>query len=464
VRALLVERSLTRFATARLASAVVAGAGGGVGPLRLVDMDPPELPGPRWYRVRPRLAGICGSDLATLDGRSSRWFEPIVSFPFVPGHEVVGDLDGTLPGGLGEGGQGGEGGGPPRVVIEPVLCCSPRGIDPPCPACAEGRTGSCERISFGRLRPGLQTGYCADTGGGWSVEMVAHESQLHPVPAGFSDEEAVMVEPTACAVHAALAAKVREGETVAVLGAGTLGLGVVAALRHLGLPGKLLASAKHPEQRALAAELGADMVAGTEEVVRAVRRVTRSLAVAPAGSGPRSSRLAGGADVVVDCVGSAQSLAEALAVVRPRGRVVLAGMPGSVKVDLAPLWQREVSLCGAYTYGTEERSGSRPRTFELAFELVRAARLGRLVSAWYPLERHAEAIAHASSAGRRGAVKVVFMPQEEAPRPAPRRTAAAHLPPRPAGRGPRPSTGRKPPIPPGPAIPHRLQSAPRRPR
>ena len=44
-------------------------------------------------RVRPRLAGICGSDLATIDGHSSRYFEPIVSFPFTPGHEVVGELD-----------------------------------------------------------------------------------------------------------------------------------------------------------------------------------------------------------------------------------------------------------------------------------------------------------------------------------------------------------------------------------
>jgi len=456
VRALLVERSLPRFATARLASALVPGAGGGVRPLRLVDMDPPELPGPAWRRVRPRLAGICGSDLATLDGRSSRWFEPIVSFPFVPGHEVVGDVEAALPERpVGEGGRlapdrPGPEGGPTRVVIEPVLSCATRGIDPPCPACSEGRTGSCERISFGELRPGLQTGYCVDTGGGWSVEMVAHLSQLHAVPAGFSDEEAVMVEPTACAVHAALAAQVQEGETVAVLGAGTLGLGVVAALRHFDLPGKLLASAKYPEQRALAAELGADVVAGAGEVVRAVRRVTRSLAVAPGGPGPRAPRLAGGADVVVDCVGSAQSLAEALAVVRPRGRVVLAGMPGPVKVDLAPLWQREVTLQGAYTYGTEERGGLRARTFELAFELVRSARLGRLVSAGYPLERYGEAIAHAASAGRRGAVKIVFTPQEEAPRPAPRRPAPR-----------RPAATR---LPPGPATSRRPPSSPRRSR
>jgi threonine dehydrogenase-like Zn-dependent dehydrogenase len=115
--------------------------------------------------------------------------------------------------------------------------------------------------------------------------------------------------------------------------------------------------------------------------------------------------LTGGADVVVDCVGSAESLSEALAVVRPRGRVVLVGMPGRVSVDLTPLWHREVQLTGAYAYG---REASGVRTFQLATDLVAEAELGRLVSALYPLERYAEAIEHAASAGRRGAVKVAF--------------------------------------------------------
>ena len=93
MKALQVERSLPRFAMARIASEWRAGAGGRFGPLRLVDVAPPALPGPGWQRLLPRLTGICGSDLATVDGRSSRWFEPIVSFPFVPGHEVVADTE-----------------------------------------------------------------------------------------------------------------------------------------------------------------------------------------------------------------------------------------------------------------------------------------------------------------------------------------------------------------------------------
>jgi threonine dehydrogenase-like Zn-dependent dehydrogenase len=225
----------------------------------------------------------------------------------------------------------------------------------------------------------------------------------------MSDEAAVMVEPASCGVHAALAARVPEGGLAVVLGAGTLGLCTVAALRHLALPGTLLSAAKHREQATLAHELGADLVVDPDRLSRAVRRLTRSLA---AGPGAACRQLTGGADVVVDCVGSASSLGQALAVVRPRGRVVLAGMPGPVRVDLAPLWQREITLTGAYTYGQEDRPEGPTETFGLAFELVASARLERLVSARYPLEDYQAAIAHAATSGRRGGVKVVFSPQE----------------------------------------------------
>ncbi len=100
--------------------------------------------------------------------------------------------------------------------------------------------------------------------------------------------------------------------------------------------------------------------------------------------------------------------------VRPRGRVVLAGMPGQVSIDLTGLWHREVAMVGAYTYGTETLpGGERRRTFDLAFELAAEADLGRLVSATYPLRRYRDAIEHAASAGARGAVKVAFDLRDE---------------------------------------------------
>jgi len=382
MRAIVVSRKPARFAAARVASEIDAGRGARVGLLRLKDLDPPALPGPDWVHVRPRLSGICGSDLATVDGRSSRWFEPVVSFPFTPGHEVVGDTDDGR-----------------RVVVEPVLGCAVRGIQPPCAGCASGAHDRCERLAVGAIEPGLQTGYCCDTGGGWSEVLAAHKSQLHDVADDISDEAAALIEPMACAVHAALSTPT-EGGVVAVLGAGTLGLGVIAAVGAHGHADRIVVAARHPEQRRLAESLGATDVVGDGELVRAVRRVTGSFAY-------DDGTLTGGAHVVFDCVGSSDSITDSVAMCRPGGTVVLVGMAANVQLDLTPLWQKQVRLQGAYAYGVEPALGGR-RTFAVATELVASRDLGRLLSATYPLDRYADAIDHAAHAGRRGGVKIAF--------------------------------------------------------
>jgi threonine dehydrogenase-like Zn-dependent dehydrogenase len=396
VKALVFGRSVPRFAAAMAAGSLRPGSGAKVGPLRLKEVDPPALPGPDWVHVKPRLAGICGSDLATIDGTSSRYFEHIVSFPFTMGHEVVADLLEPDRGITAADGAH-------RVVIEPVLGCVTRGIDPPCRPCAAGDLGNCTNIAFGDLHPGLQSGFCCDTGGGWSTVMVAHRSQLHPVPPDLSDEAAVMVEPTACAIHGALATPA-DGDDgpIVVLGAGTLGLLTIAALARFRPGAHIVAVAKHPGQRAMARQLGAGTVVEPDEIRRGLRRLTGSMAL---GDGD-IVRLTGGVPVVIDCVGSSSSIADALSVTRPRGTIVLVGMAGKVEVDLTGLWHKEISLTGAYAYGREPGTGR--RTFDLAFDLVRDAGLERLVSATYPLARFEDAVAHAAAAGRRGAVKVAF--------------------------------------------------------
>jgi len=389
MKALRIERSLPRFALARMASSWQPGAGGRMGPLTLAEIDPPEIPETGWQNIRPRLSGICGSDLATVDGRSSRWFEPLVTFPFVPGHEIVADADDGR-----------------RVVIQPVLGCAARGIEPPCGQCSSGRSNRCHHLAGGHLHPGLQTGFCADVGGGWSTALVAHDSQLHAVPAGLSDEAAVMVEPTACGVHGALAAPVSDDQLAVVIGAGTLGLVTIAALsRHRPDISTIVAVAKYPRQRELARELGATVVVEPGEVRRAVRRRTGSWMAS-------NGQLAGGAPITYDCVGSAGSITDALAVTAPGGTIILLGMPGEVSVDLTALWQREISLAGAYAYGPEPSAGGR-HSFDLAFDLVGDADLDRLVGATYHLDRHAAAIVHASAAGRLGATKVAFDLRDE---------------------------------------------------
>lgn len=377
MKALLFERKVARYAAAAVAGRLSPGRGARVGPLRLADVDVPSLPTDEWVRVRPRLAGICGSDLATIDGHSSRYFEPIVSFPFVPGHEVVGDLD--------------DDGG--RVVLVPILTCAVRGIDPPCPQCATGAVNRCERIAFGHLEPGLQTGFCESTGGGWSTLLVAHRTQLLPVPDALTDEQAVLIEPMACAVHAAATVDPEAGD-IAVIGSGTLGLLTIAAIaaRRPGAP--IVAAAKHPHQKTLAKELGAEVVCEPQELARHLRSRTGSWVI--------DDRLTGGAGQVVDCVGSSASLQQALDVVAPGGTVHAVGMPGMTTLDLTGLWHREIALRGCYAYT--------PDDFAAAVELVAdpALDLGRLVSATYPLSRYEDAIAHAANAGTRGAVKIAF--------------------------------------------------------
>jgi threonine dehydrogenase-like Zn-dependent dehydrogenase len=384
MRALLFERREARFVAANLWSRVTPGGGAKVGPLELTDVDAPELPGPGWHHVTPRLSGICGSDLATIDGRSSRYFEPLVSFPFVPGHEVIGTLDDGS-----------------RVVLEPVLGPAARGEQPPFADAAPGDGDDYGHLVAPPLEPGIQVGYCASTGGGWSTRFVAHSSQLHPVPDAMSDETAVMIEPTAVGVHAALRARVATGATVAIVGAGTMGLCTLAALRDLCEPGQVIISAKYPEQRELARKLGADVVAAPSELKRAVRRAVGCRMV--------GDDLSGGADITIDTLGSSASIREAIGITRPRGRVVLVGMPATVRMELTALWHRETELVGCYTYCTEHLpDDQRVTSFALALDLATRVDLGAMVSAAYPLRRYEEAIRHAANAGPRGAVKVAF--------------------------------------------------------
>ena len=390
MKALRFSRKPARYAAAAVASRLRPGAGGSWGPLGLrLDADPPALPGEGWQRVYPRVSGICGSDLATIDGRSARYFEDYASFPFTPGHEIVADAsDGR------------------RVVVEPVLGHAARGFEPPFRGAAPGDGNDYRHLVCGHLKPGLQTGFCASTGGGWSTELVAHESQLHDVPDWMSDEQAAMIEPAAAGVHAALRTGAGPGDTVAVVGAGTMGLMAVAALRHLAEPASIIAGGRYGTQRALALELGADAAVDSDDLHRAVRRSSGSFLI--------GDHLSGGADAVIDAVGSSRSLAAALALCRPRGRVVMLGMPSTVTVELTGLWHRETELVGCYAYGTENRGGRRRATsFELAFELAGKVAFDRLVSALYPLDRYTEALSHAAEAGRRGAVKIAFDMREE---------------------------------------------------
>ena len=290
-----------------------------------------------------------------------------------------------------------------RVVIDPVLRCATRGV-PACPACLIGHTGRCNHITTGGLSAGLQTGFCADTGGGWSRRMLAHASQLHPVPDPLPDEIAVLVEPLACAVHAVRRVPIDPGASVLVIGAGTVGLLTLLALRRLTPAGEVHVIAKHRGQADRARELGATEVIGAGNATRAVRRSTGALLVEPELG---TSYLLGGMDLAFECTGGAAGLDTALRSLRAGGTVIASGMP-SGDVDLTPLWYRELHLVGAYAsaVGNDPSRGDFPE----AIALAGSAPLAGYVDTTYPLQRWRDALDHAAAAGRSGTVKVVFEP------------------------------------------------------
>ncbi len=366
-------------------------------PLQLEDAPDPGLPTPQWVRVRPLLSGICGSDLGTLSSENSPYFSPITSPPFVMGHEVVGEVtDDNFAFRAGE-----------RVVLEPALGCTVRGIEPPCAYCASGRHALCLNVARGDISPGIQTGFCRDTGGGWSQgTLVAHPSQLHRVPDAVPDEAAVAIEPLACAIHAALGAAPVPDATTLVIGAGSVGLLTVAALRHLTDAGPIICVAKHERQRNEAIRLGATEVVHPKETYTKLPEMLGTTAYKPELGKPV---VMGGASKVFECVGAPGTMEDALRLAAPGAEVTLVGMPGAKStLDLTALWYKEVRLAGSYAYSVENYQGQKTSSFQLALSIAPEIDLQTLVGPRFRLEDYREAIAAARSAGREGQVKVVF--------------------------------------------------------
>ena len=364
-------------------------------PLQLEDAPDPGFPTPQWVRVRPLLSGICGSDLGTLSSENSPYFSPITSPPFVMGHEVVGEVAEDN-----SGFRAGE-----RVVLEPALGCVVRGIDPPCPYCASGRYALCLNVARGDISPGIQTGFCRDTGGGWSGgTLVAHPSQLHRVPDAVPDEAAVAIEPLACAVHATLGTA--PGETTLVIGAGSVGLLTVAALRHLTDAGRIICVAKHERQKNEALRLGATEVVHPKETYSNLPEMLGTTPYKPELGKPV---VMGGAGKVFECVGAPGTMEDALRLTKPGGDVTLVGMPGAKStLDLTALWYKEVRLAGSYAYSTEIYQGKETNSFQLALRIAPEIGLQTLIGPSFRIGSYKEAIAAARSAGREGHVKVVF--------------------------------------------------------
>lgn len=363
----------------------------------------PALPGPDWVRIRPMLAGICGSDTSLLTGRASPILSPFASFPAILGHEVVGVVEET-------GNEVAEWAGT-RVVVDPIISCFVRGLEP-CSACRDGLPALCRHAADGSLSPGMLIGYCRDLPGAWSESMLAHRSQLHRVPEGVSDDVAVLVEPLACSLHAVLAARPGAGEKVLVVGGGTIGLGVLVALRMLDPEAEVTVVVRHPGQGSFAERLGASRV-----VVDRGDDGPRRAAVEVAGARVHRSIvgdevLTGGFDLVFDGVGSGASVGASLRVVAPRGRLVLLGTAGELEhLDLTLAWARELRVIGSYVYGREASLQGAPHTFDYLLDRLAeegAPPVAELVTHRFGLDQWRQALRAATGRSRHASVKVVF--------------------------------------------------------
>lgn len=240
------------------------------------------------------------------------------------------------------------------VAVEPLGTCGN------CSACSEGYYSHCD-------------GGMKGMGGGMAEYIRVPEHTLVPVPSGLRVQDASLVEPMAVAFHGLHQGKVRAGEKILVIGAGAIGLATAAALASLGFSFDI--SARHPRQKQAALGFGGSL------------------------------EISDGYDVVIDAVGTNQSLEDAVNRVKARGRLVIVAShwePVSLPVE----WTRkEITMTPAMTYKCLEPG----RTFvEAGKALAENPDIAKaLITHRYPLDGVQEAFASAADRAS-GAIKVCF--------------------------------------------------------
>ncbi|ASY35702.1 MULTISPECIES: Zn-dependent alcohol dehydrogenase [unclassified Streptomyces] len=346
-------------------------------PLEIARIDLPE-PGPGQVRVRLAAAGVCHSDLSLSDGTLR------VPLPAVLGHEGSGTVVS-----IGEGVRSVRPGDP--VVLNWAPSCGT------CAACGRGEVWLCEnaltgagaeyaRTEDGRtLHPGLNVAAFAE-------ETVVSEACLLPAPEGVALDEAALLGCAVLTGYGAVhhAARVREGESVVVFGAGGVGLAALQAARIAGA-GSILAVDASPAKEELARRAGAtEFVLASGTTAKEVRRLT-----------------GGGADVAIECVGRAVTIRTAWESTRRGGRTTVVGIgPVTEEVRFNALelfhWGRTLSGC---VYGNSDPAADVP----VLGEHVRAGRLdlSALVTERVPLDAIPDAFA-AMRAGKGARALVVF--------------------------------------------------------
>jgi threonine dehydrogenase-like Zn-dependent dehydrogenase len=365
-------------------------------PVRLEDVAELPLPAADWVRVETTFSGLCGSDVKQilLNGSRSNPLTALVSFPHVLGHEVVGRRADT-----------GE-----RVVLNPWLSCVPRGIDPLCSACREGRYPWCRNFRSGDLPVSIHIGNCAAAAGAHAERFAAHVSQLFAIPAGVSDEAAVLADPVSVSLRSVLLAPPSAAQPVLVYGSGTLAYAVIALVRYLYPAAEVWAATRPGARAALATRLGAHaaLSSAPDELVG---QVARRVGASPLTPWSKRDWLQDGPSVVYDTIGSVETVETSLRLLTTGGTLVISGVEPPKRFEWTPLYFKELHVVGSNGFGVEEVGGVAKHAMEHYFDFVAGGfDLTPVITHRFPLERWDEAVLALKDSRRTGAVKVLLEP------------------------------------------------------
>jgi threonine dehydrogenase-like Zn-dependent dehydrogenase len=218
-----------------------------------------------------------------------------------------------------------------------------------------------------------------------------------------------MIEPFACGLHAVLQSFPADEDIVLIIGAGTIGLVTLAALRSLGSQARILVSARYSFQADVARQLGADMVLEGDDLYKAVANETGATLHKPLIG---KHVVVGGVDHVFECVGLDSALDDAMRLARAGGKVSLVGVPAITKnVDWSAIFLQELQLNAAYIYNhVEQYAGKTWRTFDLALHLMETGKvdLSFLITHEFALDDYANALKMHGQRQQHNIIKAVF--------------------------------------------------------